>query len=130
MANRGSLTTSLDRRNIEPKIKQVWENVLTYTIEADGGASEIKVAVPTNGIIKFISVVIGAAGGITGTINIAIDDNADAEIFSDTSLAESSTNNYHVDLPVSGIIDVGINPSDDPTTGQDDWTIVVTLRGI
>ncbi len=120
MANSGVLTTELDRRNLEPTKQPVWEHVLTYTIEADGGSSEIKVPLPINGIIRHISAVVGAAGGITGTINLAIDDNADAEIFSATSLAESTTNNFQVDLPVSGTIDVGVNPSDDPTTGQSD----------
>ena len=129
-ANSSTLTSSVDRRNLEPNIKSVWEYVLTYTIEAGGGASEIKQALPLNGILQKIVTVSGDANGISGTYTLAIDDNGDNEIFTSAGPAENAASTFNVWEPLTGTIDIGINPSDDPTAGSDDWTITVTLRGI
>ena len=106
----------------------VWERIITYTLTTTSGSDEIKFALPMNGILQKIICKVGAAAGITGTLTLAIDDNGDNEIFSVSSLAESSTNVYNVSEPLTGQIDIGVNPSDDPTSGT--WVIVVTLRGI
>jgi len=130
MANSGVLSSHVDDRQKHPNTRPVWERVLTFTIEADGGASEIKVALPINGILQKVICAVGDAVGITGTVDLAIDDNGNNEIFAVTSLAENIIYPYSVNEPLSGMIDVGINPSDDPATGEADWTITVTLRGI
>jgi len=130
MANSSTLTSSVERRNVEPNIKQVWERVITYLVEADGGATEMKEVIPINGILQKIIVKVGDAAGVSATVNVAIDDNGDNEIFAVTGLAENSTYKYDVNEPVSGSIDVGMNPSDDPAAGNIDWPVVVTLRGI
>lgn len=132
MANTGVLTTasSVDRRNQEPNAMPVWEMVLTYTVEAGGGATELTVDLPINGILQKIVADSNAAGGISGTFNLAIDDEGDQEIFAVTGLIEDTAYKYNVWEPVAGTINVGVNPSDDPTTGEDDWVITIVLRGI
>ena len=122
------LTSSVDRRNQEPFIKPAWEHVLTYTLTTSSGGDEIKLALPVNGILQKIIVSSGAAAGITGTLTLAIDDNGDNEIFTSAGPAEGATSTFDVWEPVTGTIDIGVNPSDDPTSGT--WTIIVTLRGV
>ena len=122
------LTSSVDRRNLEPHIKPTWEHVMTYTLTTSSGGDEIKVALPVNGILQKIIVKSGAAAGITGTLTLAIDDNGDNEIFTSAGPAEGATSTFNVWEPITGTIDIGVNPSDDPTSGT--WTITVTLRGI
>ena len=123
-----ALSTPTDRRSDSLDRRPVWEQIVTYTIDAGDGHAEVKQAIPINGILQKIICKVGAATGITGTVNLAIDDNSDNEIFAVTSLAESTTYTYNVYEPLSGIIDVGLDPSDDPTSGS--WTVTVTLRGI
>ncbi len=122
------LTSSVDRRNQEPFIKPVWEQVMTYTLTSSSGGDEIKHSLPVNGILQKIIVKSGTAAGIGGTLTLAIDDNGDNEIFTSAGPAEGATSTFNVWEPVTGTIDVGVNPSDDPTSGT--WTITVTLRGI
>ncbi len=122
------LTSSVDRRNQEPHIKPVWETVMTYTLTDSSGGDEIKHALPINGILQKIIVKSGAAAGITGKLVLAIDDTVDNEIFTSAGPAEGATSTFNVWEPVTGTIDIGVNPSDDPTSGT--WTITVTLRGI
>ena len=106
----------------------VWEVVLTFTLTSTSGGDEIKVNLPVNGTLQKIIATSGAAAGITGTFTLAIDDNGDNEIFTASGPAEGATSLFSVSEPVSGIIVIGVNPSDDPTSGT--WTITVTLRGI
>jgi len=102
----------------------IWESVITFTF-ANGDTGEVKQALPRNGILqKIIVLVTGAA--VTATV--AIDDNGDNEIFTVAALAVSATPyTYNVSEPVSGIIDVGVVPSGDPGGA---WVVTVTLRGI
>lgn len=128
MAGTSSLTSSVERRNVEPIIKQIWERVITFTLTSSSGGDEIKEALPINGILRTIIAKSGTAAGIAGTFTLAIDDNGDNEIFTASGPAEGATSVWQVDLPVSGEIDIGVNPNDDPTSGT--WTITITLRGI
>ena len=105
-----------------------WEVVLTYVLGTSSGADEIKFSLPVNGTLQKIIAKSGAASGITGTFTLAIDDNGDNEIFTASGPAEAATSKWSVNEPVSGVIDIGVNPSDDPTSGT--WTITITLRGI
>lgn len=121
-------TSRVDRRNSADKKFPVWEIVLTYTLTTTSTGAEIKHALPINGILQKIICKSGAATGIAGTLVLAIDDNGDNEIFTAAGPAEGATSTWSVSEPVNGFIDVGVNPSDDPTAGT--WTITVTLRGI
>lgn len=125
----GTVTfTQYDRRTNTQNMFNVWEVVLTYVLTTTSGGDEIKAAVPLNGILQKIVCASGAATGIVGTLTLAIDDNGNNEIFTAEGPAEGATSTWSVSEPVSGVIDVGVDPSDDPTAGT--WTITVTLRGI
>jgi len=130
MANSSTLTSSVDLRNAEPYIKPVWEQVITFLIEAGGGATEIKHTVYVNGILREMVIEVGTAGGITGTVNVDFDDNRGVEFDTNASLAEGSET---IVTPSGGkfVNDfiIRLDPSDDPTAGNDDWEIVVTCRG-
>lgn len=116
-------TSSLAKTFVEAP---VWERVITYTF-ASGDTAEVKQAVPLNGILQKIIVKCSAASGAVVTATIAIDDNADNEIFSVASLAESTTYSYNVSEPLAGVMDVGILPSTDPLSA---YVVTVYLRGI
>ena len=132
MANSVSVTSSLDRRNLEPNIKKVWEYEVTFVIEADGGHAEISHTLPVNGMLREMVIEVGAAGGITGTVNVDFDDSNGVEFDTNATLAEGSetivTPNSGNGKAINGLI-IRLDASDDPTTGQDDWEIVVTCRG-
>lgn len=126
MAGSATLTSSYDRRNIEPNRQPVWEAILTFAF-ISGDTAEVKYALPINGLLQKIVVTNSGASGAVVTSTVAIDDNGDNEIFSAGSLAESTTYNYSVNEPVSGTIDIGVTPSTDPLSA---YSVTVTLRGI
>lgn len=130
MANSSTVTSFVDRRNQEPNVKPIWEQVITFTIEADGGHAELSHTVKVNGTLREMVIEVGAAGGITGTVNVDFDDNRGVEFDTNASLAELSET---IVTPSGGkVVDdfiIRVDPSDDPTTGSADWTIVVTCRG-
>ncbi len=133
MANSTALTSDFDRRNLEPHVQSVWEYVVTFTIEAGGGSSELSHTLDNlNGILTDIIAESGSADGISGTFGLAIDDNRDNEIFVAAAPAtpvEGANARFSVDIAVRGDLKIQVNPNDDPTTGSD-WEIVVTLKGI
>ena len=120
--------STTDRRSDSLDRRPVWERIIVYTIDAGDGSTEVKQAIPLNGILQKIIAKSSAAAGITGTFTLAIDDNGDNEIFTASGPAETATSTWNVNESVTGVIDVGVNPNDDPTSGT--WTITVTLRGI
>ena len=113
---------------VEPSFREapVWQRTIIFTF-ASGDTAEVKYALPMNGILQKIIVKCSGASGATVTATVAIDDNADNEIFTVASLAESTTYTYNVWEPLSGVIDVGILPSTDPLSA---YTATVYLRGI
>lgn len=117
--------TPVNDRYIYHKLP-VWEEVLTFTF-ANGDEAEQKIAVPINGLLRKIIVKCSAASGAVVTATVAVDDNADNEIFSVAALAEATTYTYNVDEPLSGTIDVGVLPSTDPLSA---YSVTVYLRGV
>lgn len=102
----------------------VWERVIIFTF-ADGDDAEVKQAIPINGILQKILVLVTGDGT---TATVAIDDNGDNEIWTTAALAEAATPYiYNVSEPLDGIADVGVAPTADPGA---DWVVTVTLRGI
>ena len=132
MANSSSVTSSLDRRNIEPNTMKVWEVTVTFLIEAGGGSDEMSHEVVINGLLREAFIAVGAAGGISGTVNVDFDDSNDVEFDTNASLAELSETvvafNTRVGIPVTSFT-IRVDPTDDPAAGQDDWEIAVTCRG-
>lgn len=117
-------TSALENRTFMES--PVWEQIVTFTF-ASGDTAEVKQAVPIAGILKKIIVKCSAASGAVVTATVAIDDNADNEIWSEASLAESTTYTYSVSEPIVGAMDVGATPSTDPLSA---YTVTVYLRGI
>ena len=119
------LTSWVERRNQEPLIKPVWENVITATFDEDD-TTAITHALPQNGIL--LKVILVAPDGENGvTYQVTIDDNGDNEIFDSGEQAEADTYAFDTYEPVTGTIDVNIGPSGAIGDEQD---IVVYLRGI
>ena len=116
-------TSSLKKTFMEAP---VWERVITFTF-ASGDTAEVKQAVPIAGILQKIIVKCSGASGANPTATVAIDDNADNEIWTVASLAESTTYTYSVSEPLVGVMDVGVLPSTDPLSA---YTVTVYLRGI
>lgn len=104
----------------------VWERIITYTFAA-GDTTEVKYALPMNGILQKIVVKCGACTGADPTATVAIDDNADIEIWTVAALAESTNYTYSVSEPFTGRIDIGVLPSTDPLSA---YIVTVYLRGI
>ncbi len=132
MANSSSITSSLDRRNIEPYTKKVWEATVTFLVEAGGGAAEMSHTVSINGLLREAFIAVGSAGGITGNVDVDFDDSNGVEFDTNNTLSEGSETvvafNNRVGIPITSFT-IRVDPSDDPTAGNDDWEIVVTCRG-
>ena len=131
MAFTSTLTHEGKRNDTNSTRNDVWEKVITFTIDAGDGSAKTAQAVEINGILQKIVAVSGAATGIAGTFTLSIDDNSDNEIFTaatPSTPAEGATSTFNLSEPLSGTVDVSINPNDDPTSGS--WTITITLRGI
>ena len=104
----------------------VWEQVITFTF-ATGDDTEVKQAVPVKGILQKIIVKCSEAAGAAVTATVAIDDNADNEIWTVAALAEETTYTYNVSEPLVGVMDVGVLPDTDPLGS---YTVTVYLRGV
>lgn len=115
-------TTAVQKTIME---SPVWEQVIVFSF-VSGDTAELKQAIPINGILQKIIAKCSGAGAVV-TATVAIDDNGDNEIFEVASLAESTTYTYNVSEPLTGIIDIGVLPSTDPTSA---YSVTVTLRGI
>lgn len=106
-----------------------WEKVITFTF-ASGDTAEVKEALKiwVNGaeLRRVISVCSTASGAVV-TATVAIDDNADNEIFSVAALAEGSTTKSSVSEVLTGTIDVGVVPNTDPLSA---YTVTVYLSGV
>ena len=103
----------------------VWERIITYTF-ASGDTTEVKYALPMNGILQKIIVKCSDATAVV-TATVAIDDNADNEVWTVALLAEELTYAYSVSEPLTGVIDIGVLPSLNPLSA---YTVTVYLRGI
>ena len=121
-----AVTTTIDNRRTS-KDYPVWSTTTVFTIDASDGAAELTKEVLINGTLKDLSIVVGAAAGITGTVNVDFDDNNDIEFDSNAALSESTTATPTIDKVVTNF-KIRVDPSDDPTSGS--WTITVNAKGI
>ena len=107
--------------------EDVWEIVITSTFD-DDDSTLITVAVPLNGILRNVVVAIPATTTTSTTSQILIKDNGDNTVFDTGEIAEDATHSFVVDIPLSGTVDVSIEPS--AAAGSGGNTTVITLRGI
>ena len=122
------LTSSVERRNIEPLVKPVWEYVVTSTHDADD-TGDVTQALNLNGLLrKVVFTVPNFTNGITGQVQI--NDNGDNTIFDSGEKAKATTYTFSLDEPLSGTIDVVIGVSGATGGTADSNDMIVTLRGI
>lgn len=122
-----AVTTKKDNRSRGPEFP-VWETKTVFTIDAGDGSTELTEEVEVNGRLTDLVIVVGAAAGITGTVDIDFDDADDNEFDANAGLAEGSTTiPASIDQPVNNF-KIRCNPSDDPTSGS--WTITVYAKGL
>jgi len=122
-----AVTTKIDNRHLGCQFP-VWETKTVFTIDAGDGSTELTEEVLINGRLMDLVIVVGAAAGITGSVDIDFDDADGNEFDSNAGLAEGSTTiPSSIDQPVNNF-DIRCNPSDDPTSGS--WTITVYAKGL
>ncbi len=122
-----AVTTKKDNRHRGPEFP-VWEIKTVFTIIAGDGSAELTEEVNINGRLMDLVIVVGAAGGITGTVDIDFDDADGNEFDANAGLAEGSTTiPSSIDQPVNNF-DIRCKPSDDPTSGS--WLVTVYAKGL
>ena len=121
------LTSSVERRNQEPLIKPVWEHVITWTYDADDAGAETQ-ELPVNGILLKVIMKLPLTTTTGTTEQLLILDNGDNTIFDSTEVGENATHTFNVYEPVTGTLDVILEPS--AASGDAVTTKVITLRGI
>lgn len=107
--------------------EDVWEMIITSTFDDDDD-SLISAAIPLNGILRHITVVIPDTTTDSTTSQILITDDGGNTVFDTGEIAEGETHNFSVDLPLSGVIGVSVEPSAAAGSGGNET--VITLRGV
>ena len=122
-----SVTTDTRFRTNQKRSEDVWDITVTSVHDASGDES-VTEAIPFNGIIRHITITIPVTNTTGTTSQILIKDNDDSTVFDSGEIAENATHNFSVDLPLSGTIDVSVEPS--AAAGSGGNTTTVALRGI
>jgi len=124
-----SSLVSYNDRSAEPIVRPVWEQVITYTYDADD-AGAVTESIPINGILMKVILTLPDTTTDTTTEQLTIKDNGDNTIFDTGEKTEGEGVTYTYDLsePISGTIDVTLEPS--AASGDAVTTKTVTLRGI
>lgn len=122
-----SLSSSEDLRNSEPLIKPVWTLDLTSTYDAND-TDAITSDVNQNGILRHITIVIPVTNTTGTTSQILLKNSDGATIFDSGEIAEGTTHQFAVDIPLSRATTVSLEPSAAAGTGGNVTTI--KLQGI
>ena len=109
------------------KNEDVWEKVITTTFDADD-TTIVTLAIPLNGILRHVTVTLPLTTTTGTTSQILIKDNGDNTVFDTGEIAENATHNFVTDIPLSGTVDVSLEPS--AASGDAVTTSTITLRGI
>lgn len=107
----------------------IWETVSVFTVSVGSGHAEITEEIDVEGTLKDLAIVVGAAAGITGTVEVDFDDNNDVEFDSNAGLGEVSTTTPTIDKVVKGF-KIRVDPSAEPIGAGETWTITVYAKGI
>lgn len=110
----------------QKRSEDVWEIVATFSVVS--GDTTGAIAIPLNKILRHITYVTPDTANNDLTSTMTVSDNSDNIIFTTGGgIAENTTNNFAVDLPLSGTIDIDLTFNEDVGVSAD---FVVTLRGI
>ena len=121
-----ALTSKVDRRTDTLNQHPIWERVITFTF-ADNIWDATTHNLEINGILQKLVIAVGTTGSGNPTTTVAINDNADVELFTVAGLAEGSDTLYSLNEPLSGTTDIVVTPSTDPLG---DYSVIIYLRGI
>lgn len=122
-----TLTGDGDLRNTEPLIKPVWTLDLTSTYDLNDSAA-ITLDIRQNGILRHITIVIPLTNTTGTTSQILLKNSDGATIFDSGEIAENATHQFAVDIPLSGVTTVSLEPSAAAGTGGNVTTI--KLQGV
>jgi len=122
-----SVTTNTTFATNQKRSEDVWDIVATSVHDATGDEA-VTEAILFNGIIRHITITIPLTTTTGTTSQVLVKDNDDSTVFDSGELAENATHNFSVDLPLSGTIDVSVEPS--AAAGAGGNTTTVALRGI
>ncbi len=106
------------------RTQDVWEVVTTFTT-IDGDTTGAA-AIPLNGLLQQIIIVVPDMADGEDTLDVSLTDNDDATVWAVTNLTQGATYAYSVYLPFSEEVNIVI-AHDDPNTAV---VMVVTLRGV
>ena len=122
----GSVTDSLELRNREPKIKQVWKREITFSaISTDETAT---VSINLNGILRHVTYLTPNTANNNLTSEMTISDSAGNERFTTGSgIVEDDLSNYSVDEPFAESVTIAITFNEAVGFSAN---FVVTLWGI
>ncbi len=122
----GTISSFVENRNDQPLVKPVWEYVAKFSVVS--GDTTAAITIPINGILRHITYATPDTTNNDLTSEMTVSDNADNEIFTTGSgIAENTTNNFAVDLALSGDIDIDITFNEDVGVSAD---FTVIFRGV
>lgn len=127
MATVATLASKIEMRSTEPHTKNVWEKKITFVCAA-GTHVEGTIAIPINGILLKIIMVVPVTQATGKTATLTIDDNNDFEIFNSGAKAEDANYVFNVYEPLAGLCDVSVDL--DASPGTSPHTTTIYLRGI
>lgn len=120
-----ALTRQTDnRKNVD---YPVWDVIVTASWDSDDTGIATQ-AVTINGIIQKIIYVTPTGASNTVTYQLIIRDNEDETIFDSGEQVEANTYTFNLHEPVTGTIDILVEPSG--ALGATNPDATVTLRGI
>ncbi len=122
-----TLTDSEDLRNEQPLIRPVWTLDLTSTYDLND-SDAITLEIRQNGVLRHITIVIPVTTTGSTTSQILLKNSDGAIIFDSGEIAENDTHNFAVDIPLSGVTTVSLEPSNVASTGGNITTI--KLQGV
>jgi len=121
------ITSDTRAKTNRTRTKHVWEIVCTATYDTEG-ATAIACPIPLNGIVRSIVYKTPDTTNNDLTSTLLLRDNSDYTVFTTGSgIAENTTNNYAVDIPLSGTVDL-LHTLNEAAGAAAVFT--VTLRGI
>ncbi len=122
----GVITSDTTAKRNQTPNEDVWEIVVTFSVVS--GDTTGTIAIPFNKILRHVTYVTPNTSNDDLTSTMTIADNGDNTIFTTgAGIAENTTNNFNVDEPLSGTIDIALAFNENVGVSAD---FVVTLRGI
>ncbi len=106
-----------------------WERIVTQTWATGDEHAEQSEPVAINGVLQKVILKVSSVTG-DPDVTLTIDDNGDNEIFNSGAKDDGATYTFSLHEPVSGVIDIAVDPSADPGGSGQTLTVVITLRGV